>query len=150
MAKRLIVRATCHKKSEKRTGKKAYIARLKPGLVGSVERDFSYTRAAWRSAGSGRKKNITFLKMDAAPGDVFESRVVKWDGDADTVRTYWFAIDKARRIVPLTRDEAFASVHMPRIEAAPPAEPVPALRQAERMWTDDIDLIEADEPELIG
>lgn len=85
--------------------RKSFVARLKPGARGSIDREFVE-----------RRKDGNHIRFDVAnqPGDIYEIRRWLWDDIRKSYMggTVYVGFDQQNTPFMLTRDEAFASVHM--------------------------------------
>ncbi len=102
------------KNAEKHGHAKAYLARLKPGLRGSVAREFLPKTA-------GSEGNRRVFGAAVRPGEVFEARRWEWDGERYAGGTVWVGVQADGSLLPLTRDEAMLAATSPRIEGPAPA-----------------------------
>ena len=113
---------------------RAYLARLKPGLRGSIEREFAKPQQ--------EKTNLRQVFMRAEPGQVFEACRWRWDGAAYVGGKVWFGVQRAGRVTELTRDEAFAAVLSGPLAGQPPEPGSMVPRGARRMDPPDVFVVE--------
>ncbi len=108
------------KKAEKRSGKRAYLARLS-----GADREFA--------AISVDDKNRRGFTMRGGPGDVFEARRWWWGDGRDAGGVVWFTVDSAGKIHSLSRDQAISAASAPRLEQDTPVADGPMIvTKAER------------------
>lgn len=124
---------TSSRNARKHGKPKAYLALLKPGLRGSIARDFFPTKKLTGGTDG--------FFANAKPGEIYELRRWRWDQPrAQFVGgTDWIGIQADGSPEPLTREEAFAAILVDRIDSDRQPEHTPDKhRAATRMLPDDI------------
>ena len=127
-----LVTLTSVKSAERNGYGRAYLARLAPGLRGSIDREFI------------RPKKISDgtrgFMANARPGDIFEARRWLWDGLRQQYvgGTIWFGLQPDGSAIMLTRDEAFAAVHAVRVDTTFKADTTPDTTRAMRVIPGDL------------
>jgi hypothetical protein len=139
----IVVSFTSHKKGEKQTGKKAYLALL-ADVGGDIRRSF---------IDPTKRNNRQYFRTEATPGQIFEARRWLWSFGAYHGGTCWFAIKHDGTGYPLNYAEAVAALRA-RLVSAPPMElSSPALYYPTRLMPDDIHISRVTDtatPELEG
>lgn len=112
---------------------RAYVALLRAGPRGSVDRDFIAHRT------NGTETQLLF-EVAHQPGDIYEVRRWFWDDHRETFMggVVHVGFDGANRPFMLTRDEAFASVLARSITTDAPADFTPAVQRPKRMLPADL------------
>lgn len=127
-----IVSAETLKSARKHGMGRAYMARLVPGLRGSIDRQFVKAVKI--------NKNRQLFSSTAHPGDVFEIRRWRWDMMRQQYYggTVWIGVQRDGRLTKLTRDEAFHAVHALGVSDDSKYDGSPANVYPERIVPDDI------------
>lgn len=135
-----IVGLTTHHQARRHGHERPYLARMKVGVYGEVDREFFPVK----KVGENRRS----MAARALPGDVFEARRWLWDSDRGQYGggTVWFAVDLSGRICMLTRDEAFQAILAVKLFDASPENFFPAIVYPHRIVPPDISIRLANDP----
>lgn len=127
---------TTLKSARKHGAPRAYLARLRPGARGSIDRLFAKT--------SKINDNRQRLASAAQPGDVFEARRWTWNMLRQQYEggTIWLGVQRDGTLTKLTRDEAFAAVHAIGLARPTDDSSLPMKFYAGRVVPDDIQIFE--------
>lgn len=130
---------TAHKRATQHGKGRPYLARLKPGLRESIDREFILSQK------SGNNRLV--FAANAMPGDLFEARRWLWDDVRQQYGggTIWFGVQPDGSFYMLTRGEAFSAAFAVSVTSNALSVDVPDVTRASRMVPEDLRIYPAQE-----